>query len=75
MTLTTDTSSLLDRARALTPLIEAEAADGEELGTMTPAVVEAVAEAGLFGILVPTELGGLEAGLVDALAVFEKRSR
>jgi alkylation response protein AidB-like acyl-CoA dehydrogenase len=72
VTLTTDTMSLLDRARSLTPLIKAEAEHGEQLGTMAPAVVEAVGDAGLFGILVPTELGGLEADLVTTLAVFEE---
>ena len=72
MTLTTDTSNLLDRARALTPLIEAEAERSEVLGTMAPAIIDAVADSGLFGILVPAELGGLEADLVTSLAVFEE---
>jgi len=72
VTLTTDTSSLLDRARALTPLIEAEAERSEVLGTMAPAIIDAVADSGLFGILVPAELGGLEADLVTSLAVFEE---
>jgi len=72
VTLITDASSLLERARALTPLIEAEAARGEQEGTMTAAVVEALRDAGLFWILVPTELGGSEADACTALAVFEE---
>jgi alkylation response protein AidB-like acyl-CoA dehydrogenase len=72
VTLTIDAPSLLERTRALTPLIEAEADACEVLGTMTPAVVEAVAEAGLFGLLVPAELGGLEVDIVTSLEVFEE---
>ncbi|HEX7444593.1 MAG TPA: acyl-CoA dehydrogenase family protein [Acidimicrobiales bacterium] len=72
MTVTTDTASLVDRARALAPLIEAEAARAELEGTMTPAVVDALADAGLFWTLVPAELGGAEADAVTSLGVFEE---
>jgi len=72
VTLTTDTSPLVERARALTPLIEAEAARSEHEGTMTPAVVEALRDAGLFWVLVPAELGGSEADVTTSLAVFEE---
>jgi alkylation response protein AidB-like acyl-CoA dehydrogenase len=72
VTLTTNSAGLLDRARALTPLIEAEADRCEELGTMTPTLVEALTEAGMFAILVPAELGGLEADMVTTLGVFEE---
>lgn len=63
---------LLAVARALTPLIEAEADRSEAQGTMTQAVVDAVAEAGLFWIMVPTEVGGLGANIATCLAVFEE---
>jgi alkylation response protein AidB-like acyl-CoA dehydrogenase len=72
VTITSTATGLLDQTRALTPLIEAEADRTEELGTMSPAVVDALSEAGLFAILVPAELGGLEADLVTTLAVFEE---
>jgi len=72
VTLTTATSPLIERARALTPLIEAEAAASEREGTMTAAVVDALRDAGLFWLLVPTELGGSEADVVTSLAVFEE---
>ena len=72
MTLAVDTNPLVERARALTPLIEAEAARSEEEGTMSPAVVEALREARLFWILVPTELGGSEADVTTSLGVFEE---
>jgi len=63
---------LVDKARALRPLIEHEAARGEVETSTTKAVVDALAEAELFWILVPRELGGAEAGIEDTLAVFEE---
>ncbi len=66
------TSLLVDKARALRPLIEENAARAEAETSTTQAVVEALAEAELFWILVPRELGGAEAGIEDALAVFEE---
>lgn len=65
------TSLLVDKARALRPLIEENAARAEAETSTTQAVVEALAAAELFWILVPRELGGAEAGIEDALAVFE----
>jgi alkylation response protein AidB-like acyl-CoA dehydrogenase len=68
----THSSLLVDEARALRPLIDQEAARAEAEGTTTQPVVDALAAAGLFWILVPRELGGAEAGIEDALAVFEE---
>jgi alkylation response protein AidB-like acyl-CoA dehydrogenase len=68
----TNTSLLVDKARALRPLIEQDAARAETETTTTKAVVDAIAEAELFWILVPRELGGAEAGIEDALGVFEE---
>lgn len=65
-------SVLVDKARALRPLIEKDAAQAESDSSTTKAVVDALAEAELFWILVPRELGGAEAGIEDALAVFEE---
>ena len=59
---------LLDVARSLTPLIEEEAAEAERLGRLTDRVVTALTDAGLFGLMVPAELGG-DAGLVGAAAL------
>ncbi|MDH3705560.1 MAG: acyl-CoA dehydrogenase family protein [Acidimicrobiia bacterium] len=59
-------------ARSLRSLIEAEAV--EEADTMTEPVVEALDQAGLFGLLVPTELGGLEADPVTIIDVCEELS-
>ncbi|MDQ1385223.1 MAG: hypothetical protein QOG65_2602 [Actinomycetota bacterium] len=70
--MTARTALLVDEARALRPLIENEAARAEAESTTTSTVVDALAAAGLFWILVPRELGGAEAGIEDALAVFEE---
>lgn len=74
--MTTTTSApatdILERARALRPLIAAEAEHTEAKGTLADAVVAAVAEAGLFSIMVPRALGGLEADIVTTLDVFEE---
>src|SRR5262249_40857291 len=67
-----EASLLVEKARARRPLVEREAARAEEETTTTQVVVDALAEAELFWILVPRELGGAEAGIEDALAVFEE---
>ena len=64
--------SPIERARALRPLIEANAERTELHVTMPAEVVDALADAGLFWVLVPTEVGGLEADAVTALEVFEE---
>ena len=51
----------LTAARELRSLIESEAERVEQSSTMTPPVVDALAAAGLFCLLVPRELGGIEA--------------
>jgi alkylation response protein AidB-like acyl-CoA dehydrogenase len=72
--MTDPAGGIVDRARALTPLIEAQAECTEEQGTMPQTVVDAVEAAGLFSILVPRELGGLEADVASTLSVFEELS-
>ena len=74
MTVIVDTE-LVDRARALAPLIEAEAEACEAAGTLSEAVASAVGQAGLFATLVPHQLGGAEADVATALAVFEELAR
>jgi alkylation response protein AidB-like acyl-CoA dehydrogenase len=53
----------------IAPLIAAEAEKAEGLGELTPAVVEALHESGLFGLILPSELGGLGLSLPDAVEV------
>ena len=70
----TTLSDPLASARALAGLIISEADRTEQGGTLSPAVVDAFRD-GMFGLLVPAELGGTEADAVTTLAVFEELSR
>jgi alkylation response protein AidB-like acyl-CoA dehydrogenase len=65
----------LARAEALAALIGDEAARSEADATLSPLVVEAFHESGLFGLMVPKELGGEEADLPTVVAVYEEVCR
>lgn len=67
--------TLLETARSLAPLLEQEAAGAEAAGAMSPAVVQALTEAGLFGLLTPACFGGAEADIVTALEVLAEVCR
>ncbi|MEV4110733.1 acyl-CoA dehydrogenase family protein [Nonomuraea sp. NPDC049695] len=67
-------TTLLERARGLRPLIEREADAAEAQGRLTAPVVDALHEAGLFGIWVPVPLGGSELSPRELIAVFEELS-
>jgi indole-3-acetate monooxygenase len=73
--MSTDSRSVLARAQGLADLIGAEAARSEADATLSPVVVEAFHETGLFGLMVPKELGGEEADLPTVLAVYEEVCR
>ena len=59
----------------LEAMVRAEASAMEQKGEMSPKVLEAVRERGLFKLLVPRELGGHMLPLPEALRVFEGASR
>jgi alkylation response protein AidB-like acyl-CoA dehydrogenase len=65
----------LEAARGLGDLVAGEAARSEADATLSPAVVEAFHETGLFGLMVPKELGGEEADLPTVISVYEEVSR
>jgi alkylation response protein AidB-like acyl-CoA dehydrogenase len=65
----------LATARSLATLIATEAASGDRGRTLTRPVVDALTAAGLFELMVPRELGGVEADALTTLAVFEELSR
>jgi alkylation response protein AidB-like acyl-CoA dehydrogenase len=67
--------TLLTRARGLAELIGDEAARSERDATLSPVVVDALHDAGLFGLMVPKELGGEEADLPTVLEVYEEVCR
>ncbi len=62
---------LVAKARALAPLLRAEAHKHERDGRLSDATVAALQDAGFFGLLVPKCFGGFEAGPVEALAIYE----
>ncbi len=66
------TGALLEAARKLQPLLREEAAANEELGQLTPKVVDALHENGLFGMWLPAELGGAELTPRQSLEVLEE---
>ena len=68
-------TDVLGTTRALFDLIDREAPTTESGATLSPAVVEAFHEQGLFGLMIPKELGGTEADLLTTLEVYEEASR
>src|SRR5438309_9857564 len=54
---------LVERARALQPLISRDADEIERTRRLTPAVTSALIENGLYRVLLPQSLGGTEAPL------------
>lgn len=69
------TTSYLERARSLTPLIMSEAATIERDATVSKVVVDALVENDMFWCMVPERLGGGGIGIVEALQVAEEVSR
>jgi alkylation response protein AidB-like acyl-CoA dehydrogenase len=68
-------TDVVSTTRALFDLIDREAPTTEAEATLSAAVVEAFHEHGLFGLMIPKELGGAEADLVTSLEVYEEASR
>ncbi|WP_040588567.1 acyl-CoA dehydrogenase family protein [Sciscionella marina] len=63
-------ADIVARATALHDLIRDEAAQGNEARQITPRVTDAIDEAGLFNLMVPTRLGGPSASartMIEAL--------
>jgi alkylation response protein AidB-like acyl-CoA dehydrogenase len=65
----------LSKARSVATIVTREAAAVERAGTLTPVVVGALREAGLFWMMVPEALGGGGSDLVTGLRVIEEISR
>jgi len=68
-------ADLLERARALAPIVEAEAEASERAGTLTPKTVAAIREARLVRAFLPRELGGLECAPTELVALVEEVAR
>lgn len=65
-------ASYLESARALAPLIAADADQIEQEGRLTEPVVDGLVNAGLFRMLVPASLGGGETDLISFGEVIEE---
>lgn len=66
---------LIERVRALAPLVESEAEEAERTGNLSDAVVDALAEAGVFRILLPEASGGSGLTPCEAIPVIEEVAR
>lgn len=72
---TQTTIDLVSRARELAELAREHATSGEEHAQLHPELVRQLKEAGLFGMLVPRELGGLEADVATFIDAIEAVAR
>lgn len=70
----TTSSDLATKAKALIPLLDANAAHADTEGELAPVVVEALHDQGFFGMWVPKALGGAELDPVRSLEVLENLS-
>ncbi|AUC95092.1 hydroxylase [Bradyrhizobium sp. SK17] len=69
------TSSFVDVAAALAPLVQASAEESERLRRLPVPLVEAMAQAGLFRLWIPRTIGGAEADPMTLVRVVEEISR
>jgi len=70
----TENSILAEKAKALVPLLDAEAEYADTEGELSPATVAALHRDGLLKIWVPEKLGGAELDPVHSLEVLENLS-
>ena len=63
---------LVERARALAPLIMGDADEIERTRRLTPAVTQALIENGLYRALLPQSLGGAELSLETFMQMQEE---
>ena len=65
---------LLDAVESVRDTVAASADESERLGTLAPAAVQAIRDAGLFTLKLPQSLGGAEADPVTQIEVIEALS-
>ncbi|MFE2216074.1 acyl-CoA dehydrogenase family protein [Streptomyces canus] len=63
-----------DRVRELIPLIRSQAREGEKIGALTPEVLAAIDDAGVFRMSMPVEWGGYGLGARDLVEVISALS-
>src|SRR5438105_2584167 len=71
----TEPSSFIDAAAALAPLVQASVDESERSRRLPTALVEAMAQSGLFRLWIPRGIGGEEADPMTLLQVVEEISR
>ena len=67
----TTRAELVNRAKALQPLLREHVKEGEVLRRLPDAVVEALTEAGFYRLLVPRRFGGYEAEVRTIVEITE----
>ncbi|MBQ0826186.1 acyl-CoA dehydrogenase family protein [Streptomyces sp. RG38] len=65
---------MLARLAAIGPLLREEAPESERLRRPTPAVQDALRDSGVFRLMIPAELGGMDASPLQILRVTEELS-
>ena len=72
---TTHPQTFLEAVRDLAPQIEARVAQVEIDRRLPAELAQTMAELGIFRLMIPSSLGGLEMDLIPALHVFEEISQ
>jgi indole-3-acetate monooxygenase len=75
LTQSIDAQGLLERVRALAPIVRAHSDEAENNRRLSKEVIHALAEAGLFRMFLPRALGGLEVDPVTYCEVAEELAR
>jgi indole-3-acetate monooxygenase len=65
---------LLERIDAIREIVEECAQAHDEASELAPEVIEALEQAGVFELLAPAELGGIEAHPLEAIEVLRRLS-
>src|ERR1700691_6073463 len=71
----TDADELVEKANAISRVLEEEAQQSDALGALTDRTLAALRGGDFFGLMVPKCLGGIEASPVTAIKTIEALSR
>lgn len=66
---------ILEEVRDLVPLLRSEGQKGEQMGELTPEVLQALNKAGVFRITLPVEFGGSALGVRDTVEIISEVAR
>lgn len=71
---TNNRHNLIENAKLIAPILRAEASNAEKQRHLTDKTVETIKEAGLYRMLIPQSLGGIEADPLTVIQVIEEIS-